>query len=220
MKTAVLGKGKTGSKVIELLKDRPVDVYDRSRPPTADHLSRADIVICFLPGPAFQEILPILLDCEKPVVTGSTGWEGAEALDQKLKSSGRTWIWGTNFALGMNVVKLCIEQLSKASRLGTARYAIHEIHHTRKLDAPSGTALSWQRWLGQDASITSERTGDVIGIHELTLQLPFEKISLRHEAEDRKIFAQGAIWAAEQILSRSLRPGLIRFDELVSQELL
>ncbi|MEX2363919.1 MAG: dihydrodipicolinate reductase C-terminal domain-containing protein, partial [Balneolaceae bacterium] len=79
----------------------------------------------------------------------------------------------------------------------------------------SGTALSWKQWLDREAKVTSEREGDVNGIHELTLRTEMEKISLRHEALDRSLFAEGAIWAAEQLITnKKIKPGIMAFGQL------
>jgi 4-hydroxy-tetrahydrodipicolinate reductase len=96
--------------------------------------------------------------------------------------------------------------------------SIHEIHHTKKQDAPSGTALSMESWMDEKCTITSERTGDVIGFHELKFDTGSEKITLTHEALDRKLFADGAIWAAEYLLKNKI-PGLNNFQEIIERTL-
>ena len=95
--------------------------------------------------------------------------------------------------------------------------SISEVHHVKKLDSPSGTALSLKKALGFDVPINSFREGDVIGVHSLELRLPGEIISLSHEATDRRVFAEGALWAAEQILERSPGPGVHLFENLVRE---
>ncbi|GAB4020899.1 MAG: 4-hydroxy-tetrahydrodipicolinate reductase [Bdellovibrio sp.] len=220
---AIIGKGKTGNHVVELLKLNKCEVFDSTHKPTVERLKKHDVAIIFLPGSAFTDLIPTLVEAKTPVVSGATGWEGREKLDSELKAKKLTWVWGSNFALGMNLVKLALEQLKLASKLTDAKYAIHEVHHIMKVDAPSGTALSWKEWLGgmEDIPVTSERTGDVIGFHQMTLNLPYEKIVLSHEALDRKIFASGAIWAANKLVdNKDLYNGLITFDQLVKKELL
>ena len=117
----------------------------------------------------------------------------------------------------MNLVKSMIEILAKATELyPKAQFSIHDIHHTQKLDSPSGTAISWKKWLNQEAKITAERTGDVVGYHHLEMESEVEKIKITHEAKDRAIFASGAIWAAQQIVASPEKyKGLINFDNLV-----
>jgi 4-hydroxy-tetrahydrodipicolinate reductase len=223
MKIALLGKGKTGSKVKELAieKGHEVLVFDSKNTPTTQKLGQYDLVISFLPGPAFLSYIPMLLETKLPVVSGSTGVELPNDLDQKLKDQSSAWIQGHNFSLGMNLIHEMINTLSKTSKLfKDFQFEIHEVHHTKKLDAPSGTAIKWKEWLDLPAGVTSERTGDVVGLHELTLTTPTEKIFLRHEALDRKIFAAGALWAGEQLINKNIPSGLNWFEEMAKKELL
>ena len=98
-------------------------------------------------------------------------------------------------------------------------YKIHEVHHTKKLDAPSGTALSWNNWIEDKATITHERKGDVVGDHLISFCSPFEQIDLRHQALDRKIFAQGALWAAHYLVknNQKLQPGVHLFEDITEK---
>jgi 4-hydroxy-tetrahydrodipicolinate reductase len=223
VKIALLGKGKTGGKVLELLLDGniPHTIFDSSNNPTADKLRGHDVIISFLPGEAFRDYVPLLIETKIPVICGSTAVTWPIRFDAELKEKGIKWIYATNFSLGMNIVHQMILVMSKANKIfDNYKFSLNEIHHTKKLDAPSGTALSWKSWAGHEMDITSERIGDVAGIHELTLSTPYEKISIRHEALDRKIFAEGALYAANKIFSdKSLAPGLHLFQDIVQLEL-
>jgi 4-hydroxy-tetrahydrodipicolinate reductase len=219
MKIALLGKGKTGSKVLELYPQNIV-VFDQSNKPTFEKLKSCDVVISFLPGEAFKNLIPLLLETKLPVVTGSTGFEWPSNFHETLKSNNLCWIYGTNFSLGVVVVKQLIEKINQLTHLlGDVNLSIHEVHHTKKLDAPSGTALSMKSWLKGDPLMTHERTGDVVGIHTLKLETSSEIISLTHEAKDRKLFAQGALWAAEHLMKQSITPGLHAFQKVVEENL-
>ena len=219
MKIALLGKGKTGSKVLELATTE-TEVFDRSNAPTFEKLHGFDVIISFLPGEAFSDLIPMLVETKIPVVTGSTGFKWPNMFQETLKSKNISWIYGSNFSLGVVVVKQMIENLNRASTLfSRPQVSIHEVHHTQKKDAPSGTALSMQEWYGQKCEITSERTGDVVGLHTLTFSTGPEKITVTHEALDRKLFAQGALWAAEFIAQKKLSSGLHSFQSVVEQQL-
>lgn len=221
MKIALLGKGKTGGKVLEILESSkiPHTVFDSKNTPTLKTLAGHDVVISFLAGDVFKTYMPLLLEANIPVVTGSTGMDWPENFSEKLSTQKNKWIFATNFSLGMNIVHQMILILKEADAiLSNFKFSMNEIHHTKKLDAPSGTALSWKNWLNQPVSITSERTGDVVGIHELKLTTPTEEITLKHEALDRKIFAEGAMYAAQMIAT--LPPGLHLFQDVVQKELL
>ncbi len=215
MKIALLGAGKTGKKVADLHPD--TIIFNTSNPLSMEVLQECNIVISFLPGNAFIQYIPLLIESKKPVITGSTGFEWEQTWISKINEESLTWIRGHNFSLGMNLVKSMIEILAKATELyPKAQFSIHDIHHTQKLDSPSGTAISWKKWLNQEAKITAERTGDVVGYHHLEMESEVEKIKITHEAKDRAIFASGAIWAAQQIVASPEKyKGLINFDNLV-----
>ena len=114
-----------------------------------------------------------------------------------------------------------IETLSKAADLfDDSTFKIHEIHHTNKQDAPSGTAISFEKWLGHKTEITSERAGDIVGIHELSFESADEVITLKHTAKDRSIFARGALWASKIINENKDIPfGRTTFNDLVKNKL-
>ena len=219
MKIALLGAGKTGGKVAELHQDTVI--FNSTNRPTVEGLQKCDIVISFLTGDVFKEYIPLLLESKLPVVTGSTGFQWPRGIHQELEDNGVKWIKAHNFSLGMNIVKNMIEILAKAQMLyEDTKYSIHDIHHVNKLDAPSGTALSWKEWLGLDAEITAERTGDVVGYHHIEMESSVEKIKITHEAKDRAIFASGAIWAANKLLTDSEIPaGLNNFSTIVKKHL-
>ncbi len=219
MSIAVLGKGKTGSKVIELAQGT-VEVFDRVNVPTFEKLIKHDLIISFLPGDAFLSLIPILLETKLPVVTGSTGFQWPEDFNQTLKDHNLTWIYGTNFSLGVVALKQLIEKLNQVSHLFPHKqFSIHEVHHHKKVDAPSGTALSMKEWLHAPSTITSDRTGDVIGHHSLTLDTGSETITLTHDAKDRRLFAEGALWAANLIKTKKMEAGLHPFQHVVETHL-
>ena len=216
MKISVIGTGKTGGKVVEMLGGNLAYAFDESNPPSIEKLQESDVVIIFVPGDAVDDIFPMVLDSGTPAIWGSTGYEWPQNLNEKVKQQQTKWVTATNFSLGMNIVRNAIDVISKGSGiLKNPDFSIHEVHHVHKKDAPSGTAISWQEWLGENLEITSAREGDVNGIHELTVQTATEKITLRHEALDRSLFAEGAIWAAEQIVNEQiLTNGVVTFGEL------
>lgn len=216
MKTAVIGTGKTGSKVAELLDgDQLSGTFDSTRKPGVDDLVQAEIAIIFVPGEAVEETMDPLLKAGIPAVWGSTGYDWPDDLDRRLKDKGIKWLRASNFSLGMNIIRRCLRIVGEGSDfLENPAFHIHEIHHVHKQDAPSGTALSWQEWLGHDAEITSERKGDIKGIHDLHLKTKSESIWLKHQAHDRSVFAEGAVWAAHQLLKEDIGPGFHEFSTI------
>lgn len=221
MKVAVIGTGKTGGEVTKLLGETDiVGPFNSSNKPTSEILRRADVAVIFVPGSAVSDVLDVVMQAGIPAVWGSTGNTWPKDLDRKLKAENLSWIKASNFSLGMNIVRHCIKTISRGSEiLKNPVFRIHEIHHVHKKDAPSGTALSWKGWLGKEADVTSERKGDIKGIHELHMKTSSESICLKHEAHDRSVFARGALWAAEKIVNGSVPPGMHDiesvFDRLV-----
>lgn len=220
MKIALLGTGKTGGKVVELHGADSVTQFNSANPPTLAKLKGHDVVISFVPGPIFVQYIDMLIESGLPVVSGSTGFDWPEDINQRLKAKNVAWITASNFSLGMNLVRGMIKVLAKAPLLfDNFDLKLHEIHHIHKKDQPSGTSLSWQKWVGQDVNITSGRDGDNPGDHKLTLVTPYEDISVQHQAKDRRIFAEGAIWTARKLLDIDLDPGLYDLAEVMEKEL-
>jgi 4-hydroxy-tetrahydrodipicolinate reductase len=219
MKIAVIGTGKTGGKVMELLGEELSEAFDSSNPPTVEKLQAADAVIIFVPGDAVPDVLGKVIEAGIPAAWGSTGYEWPDDLEDRVKARNAKWIIASNFSLGMNVIRKSIEAISAGSNiLKDPEFHIHEVHHVHKKDAPSGTALSWKEWLNKEAEVTSAREGDVKGIHELTLKTETEEITLKHKALDRALFAEGAIWAARQLVNNSkMEAGIRTFGQLFDQ---
>ncbi len=123
----------------------------------------------------------------------------------------------------MNVVRNMIKTMNSWSKiLSNPQFSIHEVHHTKKLDAPSGTALSWKSWLPKDTAceITHEREGDVKGYHKLTIETDNETITLDHNVKNRRIFAEGALFAAKQIKQvKNVKKGFLKFEDFLDESI-
>lgn len=219
MKIAVIGTGKTGGKVVELLGEELAVAFDEDNPPTVEKLKQAEAVIIFVPGDAVPDVIDTVIESGIPAAWGSTGYEWPDDLGEKVKAKNTKWVLASNFSLGMNIIRKSIEAISAGSSiLKNPEFHIHEVHHIHKKDAPSGTALSWKNWLNKEAEVTSAREGDVKGIHELTMKTGNEEITLRHKALDRALFAEGAIWAAKQLVNNSkIKTGICTFGQLFDQ---
>lgn len=216
MKFAVIGTGKTGGKVVEVLSKKQVaGLFNSTHKPTADTLKTADAAILFIPASAVEELVEPLQESKIPAVWGTTGYPWPGNLDEQLKQKGITWLKASNFSLGMNIARRCLKVIGQSSSVLTKpSFHIHEVHHVHKQDAPSGTALSWKDWLAQKVEITSERKGDVKGIHQLEMTTGTESIKLEHRTHDRKIFAEGAVWAATQLVQLDILPGFHDFSTI------
>ncbi|MCF6768301.1 dihydrodipicolinate reductase [Thiotrichales bacterium 19S11-10] len=218
MKVAVIGKGKTGQAVIDLLqKDQISGIFDSKNKVTVEKLAQADIAIVFVNAQVFKEIVPILLSAKIPVISGVTGFQYDEELIQTVNNEGLTWVVAHNFSLSMVFIKEALSSLGKLRHFSkNAQYSLSETHHVQKLDKPSGTALSWQKWLDLDSCpIESIRKEDVKGEHQLKIKNTFEIIEFSHTALDRKLFAEGAVWSAHYIYANQIIKGFYQFDEIV-----
>lgn len=209
---ALIGVGKMGRAIRTLATEREWPVVaaldSHSGPLTKELLGGAEVAIEFTtPGTAASNIIA----CAKagvPVVVGTTGWDRDRArVEREVLAIGGTMLAAPNFALGMVIFRQLAELLA---RLGGAmpRYEplILETHHAAKLDAPSGTArvvaVEAGAALGREIPITSVRVGAVPGTHEILLDGPFEQIRVTHEVRDRRVFAEGALSAAQWLAGR------------------
>lgn len=216
IKLAVIGDGQMGTAVSELARAKGWDVVamigmngnEGGKGITTQSLRGAQVAIEFTePGAAVANI-SACLKAGCPVVVGTTGWHTALPEMQKLAlAQGTALLWSSNFSTGVNIfleIARRAGELMKASPAFSAR--IKETHHTRKKDAPSGTAIAIEKAtkgaLGRDIPIDSIREGEVIGTHELTFDSEFEQIALTHTARDRRVFAEGALRAAEWLIGK------------------
>ncbi len=220
MRVALLGTGKTGSKVLEILDGKNVTGFNEANPPTLQSLAGHDVAISFLPGPSLLTYIDLLIASGMPLASGSTGFEWPPDIDNRLKARGLAWVTASNFSLGMNLVYGMLKVLAKAPLLyDEFEFQLHEVHHIHKKDRPSGTALSWQDWVGQKVDITSGREGDNPGKHKLTLVTEYEDISVQHQSKDRRIFASGALWTAQKLADGRIEPGLHTLQAIMKKDL-
>ena len=221
----VLGPGKTGSLVAEVARERghqvqlvDIDLNQNAAWLTTENLRGFDVVIDFTTPEA---VLPNIEACQlarKAMVVGTTGWYGEmERVRHAVEAAGTGFVFAANFSYGVN---LFFEIVKTAAPALTHDYSGHitEIHHIHKKDAPSGTAVALQRILhqaiGEQVEITSEREGEVTGIHTLELNSAGDRIVLTHEAKSRRTFADGAVRAAEWIAGKS---GFYDFRDIFAQ---
>ena len=202
IRIAVIGAGKTGGRIPQLLRaEQLVGPFTRSHLPTASDLERADVAIVFVPGSEVENCLPLLLEAHIPTVWGSTGYDWPTGLDATLRRHQLAWIYSSNFAPGMRLVHQLLTLLADhLPMLDTPTLTLTEQHRAGKEDRPSGTALKWADHFTPPPPIHSIREGDLFGIHELTVETADEKLTLRHEALDRTLFARGAVQAAHQLI--------------------
>ncbi|MBF8150727.1 4-hydroxy-tetrahydrodipicolinate reductase [Winogradskyella sp. F6397] len=217
MKIALLGYGRMGKSIEAIAVDRSHSIVLKVTDETSNYdFSDADVAIDFsIPSVATTNIKKAL-DAGVPVISGTTGWlEHYNDIIDYCKAKDGTFLYASNFSLGVN---LFFELNKKLSELmsGFSEYTteMEEIHHTQKLDAPSGTAITlaeqiikstnYKTWTLNDAKpneiqIDAKRIEGVPGTHEVTYNSKIDSISIKHTAHSRQGFAMGAVIAAEWI---------------------
>ncbi len=226
MKLALLGYGKMGQEIERTAIERRhsialvIDLNNQDEL-TSENLQKADVAIDFsTPASAVRNILACF-EAGIPVVCGTTGWNSdIERITAACKAQNQSLFHASNFSIGVNIMFAVNEYLSGVmNNFNQYDVRMEEIHHTQKLDAPSGTAISLaeqilremdrkNRWSLENTGdsgtlvIKAVREGDVKGIHEVIYESDQDFISLKHHAKSRKGFALGAVLAAEYIKSK------------------
>ncbi len=223
MNIALFGYGKMGQMLEKIGTQRGHSIVARIDNPseiTAVDFSAVDVAIDFsTPESAFENI-KFCLENSTPVISGTTGWlEHYETAAELCEAQGGAFLYASNFSLGMNVFFELNKRLAQMMHpLKDYSLAMKEIHHTQKLDAPSGTAITlaegiiensdYTDWKLADAQenqipITSIREGQVPGTHSITYSSQVDDIQIKHIAHNREGFAMGAVVAAEWIQGRT-----------------
>jgi 4-hydroxy-tetrahydrodipicolinate reductase len=221
----VLGRGKTGSLVAQVAKERGHGVRvvgeEENRNAsalTAPVLAGFDAVIDFTTPEAAVQNMRACLATGARMVVGTTGWyQHLDDMKALCARRGAALLYSTNFSIGVQALFKVARELAVAAP--GYRFSIRETHHAGKRDAPSGTALSLQRILaaavpGLEVAITSKREGEVAGIHAIEARSENDCLTLTHEAYSRRGFAEGAMRAAEWIAGKT---GCWDFEEIVGK---
>ena len=219
----VLGKGKTGSLVAEVARERghivrALDITENEHASalTAPTLAGVDAVIDFTAPEAAVENIRAVLALGGRIVVGTTGWYAhlGELRDKAQK--GGALLYGTNFSIG---VQKLFRLTASLAQLEGYTFSIVETHHVSKLDAPSGTAVTLSEIIqevrpGISVEITSQRIGDAKGEHVVTAASETDILEIRHNALSRRGFALGAVRAAEWVAGKQ---GAFDFREIFEQ---
>jgi 4-hydroxy-tetrahydrodipicolinate reductase len=221
----VLGRGKTGSLVADVAKERGHGVRvvgeEANREGsaiTATFLGQFDAVIDFTTPEAAVPNMRACLASGAHMVVGTTGWHGhlkeIQALADKRNAG---LVYGSNFSIGVQALYKVAHELAQAAP--GYHFRILETHHADKKDSPSGTALNLKLALESanprlNVPIESKREGDSPGIHVIEAKTDSDLIELRHESFSRRAFAEGAVRAAEWIATRQ---GVFEFRDVYEQ---
>ena len=223
MHILVLGKGKTGSLVAEVARERghqvsALDIFDNEHGValTATNLAGVDVVIDFTTPEAAVENISAVLAVGGRIVVGTTGWYAhLDELKAKTQKGGAL-LYGTNFSIGVQKLFRLTAELAK---LDGYKFSIEETHHVTKLDAPSGTALTLKQIIqsvrpGAEVPVEAHRIADAKGEHIVTARGAFDELQIRHNIEDRRCLALGAVRAAEWVNGKN---GAWEFREIFEQ---
>ncbi len=208
----VLGKGKTGSLVADVARERghdvrALDIHDNPHAAalTAANLAGVDVVIDFTAPEAAVENMQAVLSLGGRIVVGTTGWYGKLGEMKALAGErGGGLLYSANFSIG---VQKLFRLTAEMARLEGYKFSIEETHHVTKLDAPSGTAITLKEIIlgvrpGIDVPIESHRVGDAKGEHIVRAAGDCDVLELRHDAHSRRGFALGAVRGAEWLAGK------------------
>ncbi len=230
MRLALTGHGAMGKLIEKLAKEKGheialvIDETDSELTPAelAARLAGVHVAIDFTAADAVRRNVEACMIAGVALVEGTTGWNAQRNEIEKLvRDSGGAFVFGANFSVGVNVfyrlVNFAAELLAKFPEY---EIFIEEQHHSRKKDAPSGTALKLKelvaRHIDGDFSVSATRAGSIPGTHRVGFDGPADQILLEHVARSREGFASGAIMAAEWIIGKE---GFYEFTDVIDEVL-
>jgi 4-hydroxy-tetrahydrodipicolinate reductase len=233
---ALIGYGAMGRELEALAHAHGCEVtaiFDVDRPLTTSSEASFDVAIDFSLPDAVVNNVRTLAHLQRPVVIGTTGWYAQlPDVSSIVTSSGIGCVWGSNFSVGVQMF-LRIVRAAAALANDAPEYdvMVHEWHHHRKKDSPSGTAIAsastivdamdrkhsmeietqHDRVNPYALHVTSTRGGEVVGRHVVTMDSVYDTIDLVHNAKNRSGFAQGALLAAKWVVGRK---GIVDFTDI------
>ena len=222
MKIALFGYGKMGKVIEKIAIERGHEIVLKIEQGDASYnLKIADVAIDFSTPTAAVSNITEAINCQIPVVCGTTGWlEAFESIKSLCHTKNGAFLYASNFSLGMNLFFELNRKLAQVMKpYGEYSMGIDEIHHTQKQDAPSGTAIT----LAEDAIKESEYTGwslgksldpkqigieakrieNIPGTHKVSYDSKIDSLEIKHIAKNREGFGLGAVIAAEWLFGKT-----------------
>ncbi len=230
MKIALIGYGAM-SKIIETIaadKNHEIAVIidesaaNLSAEELAEKLKSVDAAIDFSVAEAVKRNVEACLIADVPLVEGTTGWNvQKDSIKNLVEKYNGAFVFGANFSIGVNLFYRITDFAAELfAKFDDYEAFIEEQHHSRKKDAPSGTALKLKEIVAEhitkDFSVSSTRAGHIPGTHRVGFDGAADQINLEHLARSREGFASGAILAAEWILGKR---GFWEFTEVIDEVL-
>ena len=224
MNLLILGRGKTGTLVAEVARERKHHIQIAGAKEnqacaalTPETLRDVDVVIDFTTPECVIANIEAAVRAGQNMVVGTTGWyQEMDRIRELVKLHDTGFVYAANFSIGVNLF-FDIARTAAAALQHEYTGQIFERHHAHKKDAPSGTAIAIQSVIreasGQDEEIEiiSFREGEVIGMHEVVLESANDNVYLCHDATSRRGFAEGAVRAAEWLAGKK---GFYDFKDL------
>jgi len=235
VKIALLGYGKMGKTIEKIAQERNHEitlVIDENNPQEnhPENLKKADVAIDFsIPSAAYDNINKCF-DAGTPIVCGTTGWlDKYDTVVQRCRKEEKCFFYASNYSFGVNVLFYLNRKLAEIMNTHPEfEVSIDETHHTQKLDAPSGTAITlaegiidavdrkskWEldKTANDTIKIKAHRIQDVFGIHDVKYESEIDTLTISHEAKNRRGFALGAVLAAEFINNKK---GVFSMNDLL-----
>ena len=233
MKIALVGYGKMGKIIHSIVEERGHEICHRinsSNP--SESWENADVAIEFSKPEFVLENMRRSISYKVPIVVGTTGWnDQLENITKEVLENSAGLFYASNFSLGVNIFYDINQRLARMMNdYPSYKIEMEEIHHSEKLDKPSGTAISlaeqimsvhdaYSSWTNKvhekDAiPIHSLREKDVKGTHSIVYENEVDRIEISHKAKNRKGFAMGAILAAEFLIGRQ---GVFTMQDLLKK---
>ncbi len=217
-----------GKLIASLARERGLEIVlaigesdaDLSAKELAEKLKGIDAAIDFSSAEAVKRNVEACVLAEVPLVEGTTGWNNQrEEIEKFVKENDGAFVFGANFSIGVNLFYKITDYASELfSKFEDYEAFIEEQHHSRKKDAPSGTALKLKEIVAKniekDFRVSSTRAGNIPGTHRVGFDGSADQILLEHSARSREGFASGAILAAEWIVGRK---GFYEFADVMEE---
>lgn len=237
MAIAIVGYGRMGQEIEATANEQGVkinSIFDVKNKLTKDSDFNFNTAIEFTEPNAVLENIKILAEQGKNIITGTTGWYGKiDEVKEIVRQNKIGFVWGSNFSVGVNLFFKIIENSSAIfDSFEEFDVMLHEMHHKRKLDSPSGTALKLATLITEnmhrknnivtdkldreiqpeELHVSSTRGGEIFGKHSVFFDSVSDEIILSHNAKNRKGFAKGAVLSSQWIFNRK---GFYEFREVI-----
>lgn len=227
MKIALIGYGAMGKLIGKLAEEKGheisvvVDDADAglSAAELAEKIKGVDVAIDFTVAEAVRRNVEACVAASVPLVEGTTGWnDQRENIEQIVREGNGAFVFGANFSIGVNLFyRIASHAAELFAKFDEYETFIEEQHHSRKKDAPSGTALKLKDVVSKHikvGDISATRAGNIPGTHRVGFDGPADQILLEHTARSREGFALGAIMAAEWAVGKK---GFYEFSDVMNE---